>query len=439
MKDQRRLVITGLGPICAGGVGRDPLWKSVLAGRRPVRTYSATVAGVPWGTYPLYMPQEADVLGRSIQELGDLPKDPELRLSVAASRLAISDAGLEPEALGRAALVLTYEAPGIDRLLRGIFDELLRLRAEDVAEASGEEATPAVGEKPAPRTAAEFLDEMYRRHRDAVYSTHSFLHLHLAARALGIHGPTLFVNNACASGLFALEAVADQLRAGRCDLGIVASAEVPLVPTKHLWFQEAKVYSSSGSLRPFDRDREGLVLGVAGAALAVETLESARRRGARIYAEYLGGASSQEGWKVAVPNLTEHYYEETLREALSVAEVRPEEIDLLNPHGAGTPLGDLAEALGITAVFGPWPERPRITALKPYIGHTLGASALLETVILLLAMEHGVIPATPGFKNPDPKLKIRCVEGAEEANLRTVLKMSCGFAGFNAGAVFRAV
>jgi 3-oxoacyl-(acyl-carrier-protein) synthase len=142
---------------------------------------------------------------------------------------------------------------------------------------------------------------------------------------------------------------------------------------------------------------------------------------------------------VAVPNLTERYYEETLRRSLEVANVPPEEIDLLNPHGAGTSLGDLAEATGITAVFGQWPERPRITALKPYFGHTLGASAILETAVLMLAMEQGMIPATPGFQNPDPRLMIHCVESHEKARLRTVLKMSCGFAGFNAGAVFRAV
>jgi len=428
MNDHQRIVITGLGPICAGGVGRDALWESILAGSVPVQRHSASVAGVSWGSYPLYLPGD---LERIIDGEADLPRDPELRMSVAALRLAISDASLELKSLAPAALVLTYEAPGIDRLLRDVFSDFLRLRAG----AEGDEDHPATGEQE-PR---EFFNSLYRRHRDAVYHTHSFLHLHLAARALGIHGPALFVNNACASGLYALEAVADQLRAGRCQLGLASSAEVPLVPTKHLWFQEANVYSSSGSLRPFDRQREGLVLGVAGAAVVLETLESARRRGARIYAEYLGGASSQEAWKVAVPNLTERYYEETIRRSLEVANVSPEEIDLLNPHGAGTSLGDLAEATGITAVFGQWPERPRLTALKTYFGHTLGASAILETAVLMLAMEHGVIPFTPGFQNPDPRLMIRCVESHEKARLRTVLKMSCGFAGFNAGAVFRAV
>src|SRR5262249_11851108 len=152
------------------------------------------------------------------------------------------DAGLGPEDLRRAALVLTYEAPGIDRLLRGFFVELGRREGLDIDPAS-------------------FLRGVYERHREAVYHTHSFMHLHLLARVLGIHGPTLFLNNACASGLFALQAAADQLRLGRCEVALAAAAELPLYPTKHLWFEEAGVASPSGALRPFDRDRDGLVLG----------------------------------------------------------------------------------------------------------------------------------------------------------------------------------
>lgn len=425
MRKVERIAVTGIGPICAAGEGREALWASIEALRTPVAGHSSRISGIPWGAYPIYgLPEE--VSERILKAPGDLPEDHELRISVAALRLAIADAGLRGDSLARAALVLTYEAPGIDRLLLGIFDDFLRRRSRD------REREPAGGD-------GGLLDEIYRRHKDAVYHTHSFMHLHLAARSLGVHGPALFLNNACASGLYALEAAADQLRAGRASLALVASAEVPLVPTKHLWFQEARVYSPTGVLRPFDRDRDGLVLGAGGAALVLESLEAAEGRGARVYAEYLGGASSQEGWKVAVPNLTERYYEETLRASLRAAGVEPDEVDLLNPHGAGTALGDLAEAAGITAVFGEWPERPRITALKPYFGHTLGASALLEAAALLLSLERGVIPPTPGFRTPDPRLKVLCAAEPEAAPLRTVLKMSSGFAGFNAGAVFRLI
>ncbi len=420
----RGVVVTGLGPICAAGAGREALRESIEAGRVPRGTHSPEVAGIRWGTYPIYLPPGLEPPPRAGGVSFDPFEDHELRLTVAALYLAIEDAGVPPQALAPAALVLSYEAPGIDRLLRGIFDDLVRLGEGAGVEAHGT-ATP------------DHLEAIYRRHRDAVYHTHSFMHLHLAARSLGVHGPALFLNNACASGLYALEAAADQVRAGRCDLALVAAAEVPLLPTKHLWFREVGVCSASGTLRPFDRDRDGLVLGGGAAAVVLEARETAEARGARVYAEYLGGASSQEGWKVAVPNLTERYYEETLRASLRSAGVEPEEVDLLNPHGAGTRLGDLAEAMGITAVFGPWPSRPRITALKPYFGHTLGASALLETAALLIAMERGRIPATPGFRNADPRLQLRCLSEPEDAAVRTAVKMSSGFAGFNAGAVFR--
>jgi 3-oxoacyl-[acyl-carrier-protein] synthase II len=410
------VVVTGLGPLSAAGAGSEPLWRALQSAPSPPSQHRASLGGRSWGSYSAHLPEWRPHHAAS----PDLPADAELVLAVAALRLAIADAGLPTPLPDSTALVLTYEAPGMERLLRGVLLDLME---------------PAGGALPA----VEGLDAAYRRHKDAVYHTHSFLHLHLAARALAIHGPVLFLNNACASGLYALEAAADQLRLGRCTVALAAAAEMPDLPTKQLWFEEARVYSPTGRLRPFDRERDGLVLGGAGAALVLETLEAARARGARIYAEYLGGASTQEGWKVAVPNLTERWYEETLRRTLRAAAVEPAEIDLLNPHGAGTGLGDLAEARGLTAVFGPWPRRPRITAFKPYFGHTLGASALLETAALLLSLENGLIPATPGFATPDPELEVRCVERAERAELRTVVKMSSGFAGFNAGAVFRRV
>jgi 3-oxoacyl-(acyl-carrier-protein) synthase len=345
--------------------------------------------------------------------------------------------------LPRAGLVLTYEAPGIDRLLAGIFEDFLKLRRGEAlpdlsrgAPAQRAAGGPQALEAGSPEEAA-FFEAVYLRHRQAVYESQSFMHLHLAARIFGLHGPALFVNNACASGLYALEAAAAMIRSGSCDTVLVAAAEAARLPTKHRWFQETQVLSAKGSLRPFDRDRDGLVLGEGACGLVLESEQAARDRGAQPYAKYLGGAFVQEAWKVAVPNLTQPWYEETLRRACAAARVDPKDIDLLNPHGAGTALGDLQEARGLTAVFGEWPERPRITALKGALGHTLGASAALETAASLLALKHQAIPPSIGFENPDPKLKIRLAALPQPAPLRTVMKMACGFAGFFAGAVFQ--
>jgi 3-oxoacyl-[acyl-carrier-protein] synthase II len=420
-----RLAITGLGPLCAAGTGGEALWRSIAEGRTPVSFIEPQASGIASPPFPAYELDEGAaerLLAR--EELSGLPADPELRLSLAALRLAIEDAELEPRHIAGAALVATYESAGLDRLQREIFAAL----------AAGAAGAPAGTAPAAPE--ALFLD-FYRRFKDAFYHTQSFIHLHLLCRTLEIHGPTLFVNNACASGLHALEAAAELLRSAKADVALVVAAESPLFPTKKLWFEELGIYALDGRLRPFDRDRSGLVFGEAGAAVVLEPLGRALERGARVRAEYLGGFSNQEGWKVAVPNIAERYYEEAVRGACRAAGVTPGEIDLINAHGAGTHLSDLYEARGLTSVFGEWPGAPPIVALKPYFGHALGASALLEACALILALERRTLPATPGFATPDPRLKLAPAAGPRRADLRTALKMANGFAGFNAGAVFR--
>jgi 3-oxoacyl-(acyl-carrier-protein) synthase len=411
--------------VCAAGVGAAELWRSLKQGRGEVAAFDPAADGVPAPPFPAYRVPRGGVEGLLTErDLAELPADPELRLAIASLRLAIADAGLPEHEVSRAALVVTYEAPGMDRLLRGLFRDFLAGRSGG-------------GSSQSPETPEAAFQGFFLRHRDAVYHTHSFLHLHLLARVLGVHGPTLFLNNACASGLHALDAAAGIIRSGKAGVALVAAAEYPLFPTKMLWFEELGIYARSGALRPFDLHPSGVVFGEAGAAMVLEDPEHARRRGARARAEYAGGYSNQEAWKVAVPDLTSSYYEETVRGACAAAGVTPGEIDLVSAHGAATPLSDLYEARGLAAVFGDWPERPPVCCLKPYFGHTLGASALLESCALVLAMEESWIPATPNFTTPDPRLRIAPLASGRSASLTAVLKMANGFAGFNAGAVFR--
>jgi len=420
-----RPVVTGLGPVCSTGFGRDPFWESLLdPGAKPAPLYDPSSAGLPLPPMPLYRPDGDQVESwLRAQSLSDLPPDAELRLSAAAASLAIQDARVKDELTG-ASLVVTCEAPGMDRFLRGLF--------EDFTKASGAEAEPGLDSR-------AFFERFYERHKEAAYSTQSFLYLHVLARALGVHGHTLFVNNACASGLYALDAAAALVEAGKAPLAIVVGAESPSFPSKQLWFTESGLHSRDGFLRPFDRDRSGLILGEGAAAIVLESLDHARKRGAKIYGEYLGGHFNQEGWKVTIPNFAESFHEEVLRGACETARVDPTEIQGIIAHGAGTALSDAYEARGITSVFGDWPERPAVTALKGYFGHTLGACALIELIALLLAFEKGTLPACAGFSTPDPKLKLELLTRPVEQRWDTLMKVSNGFAGFNAAAVFRGI
>lgn len=418
-----RPVVTGLGPVCSTGFGRDPFWESLLdTGTKPAPIYDPSSTGLPLPPMPLYRPDGDQVESwLRAESLSDLPPDAELRLSAAAASLAIGDAHAQDKLAG-ASLVVTCEAPGMDRFLRGLF--------EDFTEASARAEESALD----PRA---LFERFYQRHKKAAYSTQSFIYLHELARALGIHGHTLFVNNACASGLYALDAAAALIEGGKAPLAIVVGAESPTFPSKGLWFSESGLHSQDGFLRPFDLERSGLILGEGAAAIVLESREHARKRGARIYGEYLGGHFNQEGWKVTVPNFTESFHENAIRGACKTAGVNPTEIQGIIAHGAGTTLSDAYEARGITSVFGDWPERPAVTALKGYFGHTLGASALIELVALFLAFERGALPASAGFNTPDPKLKLKLLTRPTEQRPDTLMKVSNGFAGFNAAAVFR--
>jgi 3-oxoacyl-[acyl-carrier-protein] synthase II len=413
-------VVTGAGMICSAGVGRAAVTRALerAPALEPAPMHDPRAEGIPVPAAPLYRPDWSAIvriLERS--RFDGLPADPELRLAAAAVELALEDSALVDD-LSRAALVASWEAPGMDRLQRGLLRDLLE--AHDAPRASPE----------------ELFDRFYGLHKDAAYSTQSFLHLHLLARAFQVHGRTLFVNNACASGLYALEAAAALLREGQARTAIVVAAESPCFPTKRLWFSEGGLHSTDGFLRPFDRARTGLILGEGSGALVLETRERARERGARVLATYRGGHFNQEGWKVAIPNFAEPFCEEVIRGACEAAEVSAESLHGIVAHGAGTGLSDAYEAKGITSVLGEWPTRPPVTALKGFFGHTLGASALLESAAVISCLAEGFLPGAAGFVTPDPKLKVQLISKSTPWSDGCVLKISNGFAGFNAGAIF---
>lgn len=421
MHDRTRIVITGLGPLTAIGKGADPFWEAIAAGRRGWTEHRVRIGDEEWVSYPL-----SRIEGFSLQDhfppepVAAYGEDRDFQYILASAKLAIDDAGLGPGDLRESGLVLTHEAPGLDRYLAGIFRTTESMRT----------AREAMG---GPRDLAH---RIYEEHKDAVYNLQSFMYLHNAAKVLGIHGYTLFVNNSCASGLYAIDIAARLIRTAAAERIVVAGSDAPLFPTKYLWFRDLGIYSPSGIMRPFDRRRDGMIFGDGGAGIVLESLDAARSRGARIRAEYLGGGFNQEGWKVTVPNVSEAYYRRALEAALADAGIAAGEVDLLNPHGAATALSDPYEARGITEIYGDWPERPRVTCFKPYFGHNLGASALVEAAALILSIEHDIVPRTLGVEEPDPKLRIRCATENEPGPLRIGVKMSNGFAGFNGVGVF---
>ena len=252
-----------------------------------------------------------------------------------------------------------------------------------------------------------------------------------------MHGYSLFINNACASGLFAIESAARQIRDGASPAVVVAAVDNPTKIYKYLWFKRYGLYAEDGVTRPFSNDTSGIVFGDGGAALVLEDLEHAKKRGAEIYGEYLGGGFSLEGWKITVPNVSEDFYTRSFQDALESSQTNTDDIDFVNPHGVGMKVTDTYEAATISKVFKN--RKPMVSALKPLVGHNLGGSALMETAICLLSLKNGVIPATLNCENTDKKMNLDIVKENKKSKIKILAKMSCGFAGFSGVCIFKKV
>jgi 3-oxoacyl-(acyl-carrier-protein) synthase len=420
------VTITGIGLVSPLGHDLASIWTALRAGRSAPVEHVHRLEDEVWGRFPLFRVEGWEpralpfgAAGRAYLDTHELWNDVDLAYLSGAAVRALADAGFDPQSppadLG---LVLAHENPGVDRHV----DELLRsfhARSEPQ------------------RTRRQAADDLYAAHRDRVYDLQSFMMLHRVARVLGAHGHGLFVHNACASGLYAIDAAALLLQAGRCRTVVVAAADHPVSWTKHRWFAEQGLAAADGRVQPFDRARHGFVLGDGAAALVLERGDSGRS--ARPYAVYRGGGFDQEAWKVTLPDPSSHWYEAAMRRALDAAGIAPQDVDWVVAHAVATSVADAYEARSLTAVFGTEFEHPRLTGFKSVIGHNLGGSGLSETALLLLAMQAEILPPLRGCHDPDPALRLRPLGTEAREAPRLAMKCAAGFGGFNAACVFEHV
>jgi 3-oxoacyl-[acyl-carrier-protein] synthase II len=427
----RRVAITGLGPITAIGIGATELWRRVVEGRTSVSRHSDYIDGQVWETFPVAKVNDFnfDSFGFSRwvhQALSEyeLTGHRELYYLLATTKLALDESRLEyNRERNDIAVVLTHENPGVDNYVRQVLRLVMDMK-DGQLDLEG-------------LSAKQLAEEMYRRHSRSVYNLQSFMYPFVVSKIFSLHGCTLYLNNACASGLYAIEVASQLIRSGQCDVALVAGADCPLMATKYRWFKEQNLYAEDGLMKPFDRQRNGVVFGEGGAALVLEDYDHARRRGAALYAEYLGGGFTQEAWKIGISNPNSECYRRAFEIALKASGVRPETLAFVNPHGAATRSGDLYEARTIAGVFADCRRPPLVSAFKPYVGHNLGGSALVETAILLLAMRANLAPPTLNYQEPDSALNLALMTELKSVNLQVVAKMSSGFGGFNAVGIFQ--
>ncbi len=255
------------------------------------------------------------------------------------------------------------------------------------------------------------------------------------ACALGFEGPLLTLPTACAAGNYALADALELLRAGAADLMLAGGADAF---SRSAFIGFCRLHAMSPDVcRPFDRDRQGLLLGEGSAVLVLERAEAARARGARPLARVLGAAQSCDGYHITGPHPEGRGAARVMAGALADAGVGPDGVDHINAHGTGTPHNDRVESLAIQSVFGRRAEQVPVSSIKALTGHTMGAAGAIESVASVLALIHQTVPPTWNFRTPDPECPLDVVPNAPRpAVLRTVLNNSYAFGGNNASILF---
>ena len=261
----------------------------------------------------------------------------------------------------------------------------------------------------------------------------------------GIRGPNMCVVTACSTGTHNIGEAAEGIRRGDFIAALTGATETPLHEIVHIGFTNMRGMGLPRPgegietvSRPFDATRDGFVLGEGAGAMVLEDLEYARARGARIYAEVVGYGSAADAWDLIQPIEQGDGVARAMRMALDRHGVQPDQVDLINPHGTSTPLGDLREAQAIWTVFGDHAPNVAISATKSLTGHLMGAAGAFEGVATVLSVYHQCAPATLNYRDPDPEINLDVVHGSSRPmEIRYALSDNIGLGGHNGAVVFK--
>ena len=387
------VVVTGLGVVSPVGAGTGPFWEALLSGT--VGTDDLTL----FDTSVYFTHRGGQVKDREGETQRDASLSRSESFALAASRMALEDAGLSPvvppERIGVCFGVAAGNRPAIERPLR------------------------TRGEWPAPARSAHDPTRISR----------------LVAGRFGLHGPNLMMLTACAAGNSAVGHGMEVIRAGRADAMVVGGAE-ELSEALFMMFNRFRALAPE-RVQPFDRDRRGLMLAEGAGALLLESEPVARARGARIYGRVAGYGNLPDAHDMTAPDPAGHGIARSMRAALAMAGIQPADLDYICAHGTGTPTNDAAEATAIRDVLGPAADRVPVSSIKSMLGHSLGAAGAIEAVACLLAIRDGVVPPNMHLDNQDPGCEIRVAANVRlRARVDVVLNNSFGFGGNNACVVF---
>jgi 3-oxoacyl-[acyl-carrier-protein] synthase II len=266
-----------------------------------------------------------------------------------------------------------------------------------------------------------------------------------AAHHLGLSGPTLTVSAACASGNYALAHARQWLELGWVDVCLAGACDMAVSPMSLAGFGNLRALSRRNAdpraaSRPFDRGRDGFVMGEGGAMFVLEPAASARHRGARVYGEVAGFGASSDAFNMVIPSPDPEPAVAAMRQALADAGVEPAQVDYVNAHATSTPRGDAAEAKVLETVFGDHVRSVPVSSTKSMTGHLLTGAAAAEALACLVAMDRQALPPTINLDDPDPECDLCHVANAAwERPVKVAVSNSFGFGGSNTCLVLKAV
>ncbi|MFC3350065.1 beta-ketoacyl-[acyl-carrier-protein] synthase family protein [Streptomyces echinoruber] len=411
----RRVAITGLGVVAPGGIGVKAYWEMLTAGRSATRTITHFDASPFRSRVAAECDFDPEAAGLSPQEIRRM--DRAAQFAVVSAREALADSGIEAD---------TYAPARIGVALGNAVGCTTSLEREYVVVSDGGRKWTVDHEYAVP--------ELYR------HFVPSSMVAELAWTA-GAEGPAAMVSTGCTSGLDALGHAAELIREGSADLVVAGATEAPISPITSACFDAIHATTPRNddpehACRPFDRTRNGLVLGEGAATLVLEDLEHARRRGAHVYAEIAGFASRCNAHHMTGLKPDGREMAEAIDVALAQARIDPSEVDYVNAHGSSTKMNDRHETAAFKRSLGHHAYRTPVSSIKSMIGHSLGAIGGLEAAACALAIEHGVLPPTANLTEPDPECDLDYIPlHAREQRTDVVLSVGSGFGGFQTALV----
>jgi 3-oxoacyl-[acyl-carrier-protein] synthase II len=429
----KRVVITGVGPVTPVGIGKEAYWESLIHGKssfqritfpnREMSQYRCQIAA-PIEGFDLFQyvdrTKHSKYFGKTSQ------------FAVAAAWLALKDAGIELQKNEDKQEILhekigIYQLKGLDPFQVGVILGI------------GVEAMELM----------EYYHERFLSRGTRGISPFALPNIYLSAitshvtHFFTIRGTAYAVSTACASATHAMINSFLQIQGGREDLIVTGGADACITPYVFAGFDTLRAMSSRNdhpqkACRPFDRERDGFVMGEGSGVLVFEELGHAKKRGAHIYGEVVGFGMTADAYHLTDPDPDGKALGQAIRDALQMGNIHPEEIDYLNPHGTSTLLNDKVETKAIKDALGKKAYRIPISSTKSITGHLMGAAGGVEAIAILLAIEKGIIHPTINYEFPDPECDLDYVPNeAREKEVNIGLSISAGFGGVNSAILIK--